>query len=140
MSCITNSKMKKTFHTRCLIQQQVLSISGYFRTALSKIQKFAIAILKNLSFSKTFRVLKNCVINFHNFPKPVRSLPVTKALVKRFQHFTDSVQHSYSVKCWIRLTNCCTVLSAARCCSALFDGNQKCWENNRKFLLSEVFI
>ena len=31
-------------------------------------------MLKNLSFSKTFQVLENCTINFHNFPKPLWTL------------------------------------------------------------------
>ena len=32
------------------------------------------------------------------------------------------------------------MLGAARRCSTLFDGDQKCWESNRTFLLFEVFI
>ena len=52
----------------------------------------------------------------------------------------SSVHHSCSVNCWIRLATCCTVLGAARCCSTLFDGNQKRWESNRAFQLFEVFI
>ena len=45
----------------------------------------------------------------------------------------SSVQHSCSVKCWICLTTCCTVLGAARCCSALFDDDKKYWERSRTF-------
>ena len=56
----------------------------------------------------------------------------------------SSVKHSCSVRCWIHLTTYCTVLGTvlgtARCCSTLFDGNQKCWESNWTFLLFEVFI
>ena len=46
----------------------------------------------------------------------------------------SSIQHSCSVKCRFRLTTYCTVLGAALCCFALFDGDQKCWESNQTFL------
>ena len=52
----------------------------------------------------------------------------------------SSVKHSCSVRCWLLLNTCCTVLGTARCCSTLFYGNQKCWESNRAFLLFEAFI
>ena len=32
------------------------------------------------------------------------------------------------------------LLYCARCCSTLFDGDQKCWENNQTFLLFEVLL
>ena len=38
--------------------------------------------------------------------------------------------HSRSVKCCTRLTTCCVLLDAAQYCSALFDGDQKCWESH----------
>ena len=73
---------------------------------------------------------------------------VTKSLVRLLGHdgslrpwsneaniSPSSVQRSCSVKCWIRLVTSCAVLGVARCCSALFDGNKKCWESNRTFLL-----
>ena len=38
----------------------------------------------------------------------------------------SSIQYSRSVKCWIRLTTCCTVFGAARCCSMLLDAARCC--------------
>ena len=55
-----------------------------------KSKNLSIAILKNLSFSKTFQVLQNCIINFQNFLKPIQTLilcaHVVLAIMKLLSH------------------------------------------------------
>ena len=64
-----------------------------------KIQNFSIAILNNLS-SKTFQVMENCIIKFHNYPKLSKTLmdPVTP---RKYKHKFDKPLIPKSLAAWI---------------------------------------
>ena len=80
----------------------VISISGHFRTAPNKNLKLFHSHFEHLSFSKTFQVLENCVINLHNFPKPVRTLHTLTWLIKKLY---DQVISNYAYISEMERTN-----------------------------------
>ena len=63
-----------------------------------------------------------------------------KTSYKRTEISPSSVQHSCSVKFWSSLTNCCAVVSATRCFSALFGSDEKCRENHQTILSFEELL